>query len=114
LTPDIGAFDVQMLLAAEFVTVKLPSPFENATGIELHPLPPARSMSLRPSLLKSPLTTLTFAVAALDVHIEGAAMFVRVKVVLSRNRIRIKGRDSGAWDEVRTGYTDVISARRRG
>ena len=34
---------------AAFVTVKLPSPFDRATGILVHPEPPTSAMSVRPS-----------------------------------------------------------------
>ena len=46
------------------MTLNVPSPLENATGIEPHPAGPVNAMSVSPSWLKSPLMTFTPGVAA--------------------------------------------------
>ena len=53
---------------------------ENATGIDVHPLPPVSAMSVSPSRLKSPLTTCTPGVWAHDWAKYPTGALVTVKV----------------------------------
>src|SRR5262245_45690228 len=63
LAPGVAA-QAGKLATPLLVTKKLPSPRENATGIEPQPVGPETARSVRPSPLKSPDTSLAPGVAA--------------------------------------------------
>src|SRR5216683_2664475 len=58
VTPGIDA-QVPNCPRISLVTLKLPSPLEKATGIEVQPWPPTSAMSAFPSPLKSPTSAVT-------------------------------------------------------
>jgi len=79
LTPGVAAEVGNRVVTVSLVTLKVPSPFENATGMVFQPAPPTNAISVIPSPLKSPVTTVTPGVAA-EVGNKVTASLVTLKV----------------------------------